>query len=404
MYQPVVLYISIRYVYRYAVYCFEDFVSSWLSIIGISLGVTSLIVVLSVMNGFEHELEKNILGLIPQALLTNSEERLNPENTPPPTLNALPGVSLITTLTTSDVVLQSNQNIAMGVMLGINPTDPEPLSHYLMDNANQKDLIAGQYRIILGYKLANALDVKRGDIVRLIMPNISQFTPVGQLLNQRLFTVIGFFSTKSNVDSYQLLVNQRDASRLMLYPDGYITGWRLWLKQPIEIEKLLRNKSLPDGFVLHDWRERNGELFQAVHMEKKVMSLLFSLIIIVSVFNVISSLGLLIMEKQAEVAILRTQGLSSRQVMLIFMIQGAIGGIVGASFGASVGVLLAKYLNKLAFLVPKLLFNNIVLPVSIDSLQVINIIQLTMILTLLSTIYPSWCAAIASPAKVLRYE
>lgn len=400
MYQPVVLYIGLRYMRGRAADRFGRFVS-WLSTIGITLGVMALVTVLSVMNGFERELESNILGLMPQALLTSLEGRLDPKRIPASVPDALPGVTHVAPLTTGDVVLQSARSVAVGVMLGVNPTDLEPLSHYLVDT-RQDDIGAGQYRVILGDKLAAALGVKRGEAVRLIMPGASQFTPMGRIPSQRLFTVVGTFTANSKVDDYQLLVNQQDAARLMRYPAGYITGWRLWLQQPLAVDEL-SVRPLPDGLVWHDWRERKGELFQAVRMEKNIMALLLSLIVAVAAFNIITSLGLLVMEKQAEVAILKTQGLTRRQVMLVFIAQGASAGIVGALLGTGLGVLLASQLNRLMPVLGTLL-DGAPLPVAIEPLQVTIIALSTMVVALLSTIYPSWRAAAVHPAEALRYE
>ncbi|WP_406704639.1 lipoprotein-releasing ABC transporter permease subunit LolC [Sodalis sp.] len=400
MYQPVVLYIGLRYMRGRASDRFGRFVS-WLSTIGITLGVMALVTVLSVMNGFERELESNILGLMPQALLTTPEGRLDPKRIPASVPDALAGVTRVAPLTTGDVVLQSARSIAVGVMLGVNPGDPEPLSHYLLET-RQDDLVAGQYRVILGDELAAALGVKRGDAVRLMVPGASQFTPMGRIPSQRLFTVAGTFAANSEVDGYQLLVNQQDASRLMRYPAGYVTGWRLWLQQPLAVESLSA-QSLPDGLVWHDWRERKGELFQAVRMEKNMMGLLLSLIVAVAAFNIITSLGLLVMEKQAEVAILQTQGLTRRQVMLVFIAQGASAGVVGALLGTGLGVLLASQLNRL---MPALgaLLDGAALPVAIEPVQVAVIALSAMAVALLSTIYPSWRAAAVHPAEALRYE
>lgn len=400
MYQPVVLYIGLRYMRGRASDRFGRFVS-WLSTIGITLGVMALVTVLSVMNGFERELESNILGLMPQALLTTPEGRLDPKRIPASVPDALAGVTRVVPLTTGDVVLQSARSVAVGVMLGVNPGDPEPLSHYLLET-RQDDLVAGQYRVILGDELAAALGVKRGDAVRLMVPGASQFTPMGRIPSQRLFTVAGTFAANSEVDGYQLLVNQQDASRLMRYPAGYVTGWRLWLQQPLAVESL-SSQSLPDGLVWHDWRERKGELFQAVRMEKNMMGLLLSLIVAVAAFNIITSLGLLVMEKQAEVAILQTQGLTRRQVMLVFIAQGASAGVVGALLGTGLGVLLASQLNRL---MPALgaLLDGAALPVAIEPVQVAVIALSAMAVALLSTIYPSWRAAAVHPAEALRYE
>ena len=323
MYQPVALFIGLRYMRGRAADRFGRFVS-WLSTIGITLGVMALVTVLSVMNGFERELQNNILGLMPQALITSPKGSINPQQLPAESLK-LQGVSRVAPLTTGDVVLQSPRSVAVGVMLGIDPAKDDPLTPYLV-NVRQADLTAGQYNVILGEQLAGQLGVKRGDQLRLMVPSASQFTPMGRLPSQRLFNVIGTFAANSEVDGYQMLVNIQDASRLMRYPAGNITGWRLWLNEPLKVD-VLSQQTLPAGTEWKDWRERKGELFQAVRMEKNMMGLLLSLIVAVAAFNIITSLGLMVMEKQGEVAILQTQGLTPRQIMAVFMVQGASAGI-----------------------------------------------------------------------------
>ncbi len=171
----------------------------------------------------------------------------------------------------------------------------------------QSELQPGKYNVILGEQLAGQLGVNRGDQIRLMVPSASQFTPMGRLPSQRLFTVIGTFAANSEVDGYEMLVNIQDASRLMRYPAGNITGWRLWLDEPLQVDTLSQ-QTLPQGTKWQDWRERKGELFRAVRMEKNMMGLLLSLIVAVAAFNIITSLGLMVMEKQGEVAILQTQG------------------------------------------------------------------------------------------------
>ncbi|XBS71215.1 lipoprotein-releasing ABC transporter permease subunit LolC [Acerihabitans sp. KWT182] len=400
MYQPVALYIGLRYMRGRASDRFGRFVS-WLSTIGITLGVMALVTVLSVMNGFERELEGNILGLMPHALITTAEGSLDPKRIPPSALGRLEGISHIAPLTTGDVVLQSARSVAVGVMLGVNPTDPEPLAGYLV-NVRMDALAPGSYRVILGEQLAGQLGVKRGDQLRLMVPGASQFTPMGRIPSQRLFTVAGTFNANSEVDGYQLLTNQQDASRLMRYPLGNITGWRLWLNKPLDVDAVSR-QAMPPGTVWKDWRERKGELFQAVRMEKNMMGLLLSLIVAVAAFNIITSLGLLVMEKQGEVAILQTLGLTRRQIMLVFMVQGAGAGIIGALLGTGLGLLLAGQLNNLMPVIGDFL-DGAQLPVAIDSLQVTLIAVLAMAVALLSTLYPSWRAAAVQPAEALRYE
>ncbi|EKN4687103.1 lipoprotein-releasing ABC transporter permease subunit LolC [Yersinia ruckeri] len=400
MYQPVALFIGLRYMRGRASDRFGRFVS-WLSTIGITLGVMALITVLSVMNGFERDLQNNILGLMPQALITTPKGALDPEKIPASALKNLSGVSDIVPLTTGEVVLQSPRSVNVGVMLGINPDQHEPLSDSLV-NVHLRDLQPGQYNLIMGEKLAGKLGVSRGETIRLMIPSASQFTPMGRIPSQRLFNVIGTFAAGSEVDDYQLLVNQQDASRLMRYPAGHITGWRLFLSHPLQVDNLSQ-QTLPEGTVWKDWRERKGELFQAVRMEKNMMGLLLSLIIAVAAFNIITSLGLLVMEKQGEVAILQTQGLTRRQIMLVFMVQGASAGIIGALLGAGLGILFASQLNVLMPLLG-LLIDGGALPVAIDPLQVTVIALLAMAIALLSTLYPSWRAAAVQPAEALRYE
>lgn len=400
MYQPVALFIGLRYMRGRASDRFGRFVS-WLSAIGITLGVMALVTVLSVMNGFERELENNILGLMPQALITTTQGALDPQTYPSSSLDSLQGVNRLAPLTTGEVVLQSARSVAVGVMLGVNPDDPEPLARYLV-NVTQQQLQPGQYRVILGELLASQLGVKPGGQLRLMVPSASQLTPMGRIPSQRIFTVAGTFAANSEVDGYQLLVNQQDASRLMRYPLGNITGWRLWLDQPLAVDAL-SSQTLPKGLVWKDWRERKGELFQAVRMEKNMMGLLLSLIVAVAAFNIITSLGLLVMEKQGEVAILQTQGLTQRQIMTVFMVQGGSAGIIGALLGAVLGTLLASQLNTL---MPALglLLDGAALPVAIAPLQVTIIAVVAMAIALLSTLYPSWRAAAVQPAEALRYE
>ncbi|MCA6969570.1 lipoprotein-releasing ABC transporter permease subunit LolC [Pectobacterium carotovorum] len=399
MYQPVALFIGLRYMRGRASDRFGRFVS-WLSAIGITLGVMALVTVLSVMNGFERELEGNILGVMPQAIISTPQGSLNPALIPASSLDSLEGVTRVAPLTTGDVVLQSARSVAVGVMLGIDPDEQEPLSRYLVNVKQQ--LQSGQYQAILGDKLAAQLGVNAGDQVRMMVTSASQLTPMGRIPSQRIFTVAGTFAANSEVDSYQLLVNQQDASRLMRYPANHITGWRLWLEKPLSVDTL-STQTLPEGTVWKDWRERKGELFQAVRMEKNMMGLLLSLIVAVAAFNIITSLGLLVMEKQGEVAILQTQGLTQRQIMMVFMVQGGSAGVIGALLGALLGTLLASQLNTLMPILGVLL-DGAALPVAIDPVQVVTIAISAMVIALLSTLYPSWRAAAVQPAEALRYE
>ena len=397
MYQPVALFIGLRYMRGRAADRFGRFVS-WLSTIGITLGVMALVTVLSVMNGFERELQNNILGLMPQAILSSEHGSLNPQQLPE-TAVKLDGVNRVAPITTGDVVLQSARSVAVGVMLGIDPAQKDPLTPYLV-NVKQTDLEPGKYNVILGEQLASQLGVNRGDQIRVMVPSASQFTPMGRIPSQRLFNVIGTFAANSEVDGYEMLVNIEDASRLMRYPAGNITGWRLWLDEPLKVDSLSQQK-LPEGSKWQDWRDRKGELFQAVRMEKNMMGLLISLIIIVAISNIVTSLSLMVVDKQGEIAILQTQGVTKSQVRSIFIYQGLLVGLVGTLIGAVLGVLITLNLGAILSAVNP---NGVFLPTSIEPVQVIVVIAFSLLLSLLSTIYPAYRAAKTEPAEALRYE
>ncbi|EMT6574058.1 MULTISPECIES: lipoprotein-releasing ABC transporter permease subunit LolC [Providencia] len=400
MHQSVSLFIGLRYLRGRAADKFGRFVSS-LSAIGITLGVTALITVTSVMNGFERSLQDSILAYMPQAILTSASGNIDPAKYPITDLQHLNGVSHIAPIVQSDVVLQSRTNVGVGVMGGIEPEEPSLLLDKLVVG-ERSDLKEGSYNVFLGNKLAETLGVKRGDEVRLIIPGVSQLTPMGRIPSQRLFTVAGIFQTNGEADTSELVVAQQDAARMLRYPTGHITGWRLYLDEPLNVD-VLSQQVLPNGLVWKDWRERKGEFFQAVRMEKNMMGLLLSLIIAVAAFNIITSLSLLVMEKQGEVAILKTLGLKRWRILMIFMIQGAGAGMIGSLIGTILGTILSSQLNVIMPLIG-LLPKGVSLPIVLDYSGILIIALSAMLISLLATLYPSWRAAAVQPAEALRYE
>lgn len=400
MHQSVSLFIGLRYLRGRAADKFGRFVSS-LSAIGITLGVTALITVTSVMNGFERSLQDSILAYMPQAILTSASGNIDPAKYPITDLQHLNGVSHIAPIVQSDVVLQSRTNVGVGVMGGIEPEEPSLLLDKLVVG-ERSDLKEGSYNVFLGNKLAETLGVKRGDEVRLIIPGVSQLTPMGRIPSQRLFTVAGIFQTNGEADTSELVVAQQDAARMLRYPTGHITGWRLYLDEPLNVD-VLSQQVLPNGLVWKDWRERKGEFFQAVRMEKNMMGLLLSLIIAVAAFNIITSLSLLVMEKQGEVAILKTLGLKRWRILMIFMIQGAGAGVIGSLIGTILGTILSSQLNVIMSLIG-LLPKGVSLPIVLDYSGILIIALSAMLISLLATLYPSWRAAAVQPAEALRYE
>ncbi|WP_350025251.1 lipoprotein-releasing ABC transporter permease subunit LolC [Providencia rettgeri] len=400
MHQSVSLFIGLRYLRGRAADKFGRFVSS-LSAIGITLGVAALITVTSVMNGFERSLQDSILAYMPQAILTSASGNIDPAKYPITGLQHLNDVSHIAPIVQSDVVLQSRTNVGVGVMGGIEPEEPSLLLDKLVVG-QRSDLKEGSYNVFLGNKLAETLGVKRGDEVRLIIPGVSQLTPMGRIPSQRLFTVAGIFQTNGEADTSELVVAQQDAARMLRYPTGHITGWRLYLDEPLKVD-VLSQQALPNGLVWKDWRERKGEFFQAVRMEKNMMGLLLSLIIAVAAFNIITSLSLLVMEKQGEVAILKTLGLKRWRILMIFMIQGAGAGVIGSLIGTILGTILSSQLNVIMPLIG-LLPKGVSLPIVLDYSGILIIALSAMLISLLATLYPSWRAAAVQPAEALRYE
>ncbi len=400
IFRPLAFYIGLRYVYGQKTDGFGRFVS-WLSMIGILLGSLGLILVLSVMNGLEDQMQNSILKFLPQAQITTSQGRVNVNNTPSTPFEKLKGVVHVTELVTSDVVLQSEHSITVSTLMGIKPNEGDPITDFIY-SGSISDLQAGKYNVILGQTLANQLGVSVGDKIRLMVTDASQVTPVGRIPSQRLFNVAGLFSVNHDINQALIYVNQYDAKNLLRYPADTITSWRLFLEKPLKIAEVT-NTPLPEGLQFKDWRVKRGELFQAIKMEKNVMGLLISLIVIVAAFNIITSLSLLVMEKQGEVAILKTQGLSRFQIMSIFMIQGATSGVIGTILGSVFGLLLAYYLNEIMQALG-LSFAGIKLPSLIEPTQIVFIIIGLLMLSLLSTLYPAYRAAKIQPAEALRYE
>jgi len=374
-----------------------------MSTAGITIGVLALVTVLSVMNGFEQQLKERILGVMPQAVISQPNGKMVLGDEPPVSLTQLPHVSMVTPLTRSETVLQSASSLSAGILLGVAPDAFEPVGYHITQG-ELSNLIPGSYRIILGQSLAVQLGVQVGDKVRLMVTSASQYTPLGRIPSQRNFVVEGVFNTGSDVDKQLILTNITDAGKLLRYKPGEITGWRLFVDDPFIVTEMAQIP-LDNNWVWSDWREQRGELFQAVKMEKNMMGLMLGLIIGVAAFNIISALIMVVMEKQAEVAILKTQGMTNGQVLMVFMVQGASSGVIGALSGGLLGTLLALNLNSiLSVLGVRLLMVGGSLPVVVKPMQVVFVIVGAIVLSLLATVFPSYRAASVRPAEALRYE
>ncbi|GAM76456.1 lipoprotein releasing system transmembrane protein lolC [Vibrio ishigakensis] len=302
-----------------------------MSTAGITIGVMSLVTVMSVMNGFEGQLKGRILGVLPQAIVGQESGRTPEQTEPPQFINQLPHLEGVAPIVESEAVLQSPSHLMAGQMIGIEGAEDDPLRQYML-SGSVDSLEAGKYRILIGHTLARQLKVTQGDKVRLLVTSASQYSPIGRIPSQRNFTVAGIFNTGSDIDAQLMVTNIEDAARLLRLPKETISGWRLYLDDPFVVSTLSQTE-FPEGWQWQDWRAQRGELFQAVKMEKNMMGLMLGLIVGVAAFNIISALIMVVMEKQSEVAILKTQGMTKGQVMSVFVVQGASSGVIGAVCG-----------------------------------------------------------------------
>jgi len=402
MFHPVSTYIGLRYLRGRSGDRFSRFVS-YMSTAGITIGVMSLITVLSVMNGFEGQLKGRILGVLPQAIVSQHDGKTPRTEQAPEFIQAMSTAAHPEPIVQSEAVIQSAKQLSAGLLIGIEPNEHDPIEQHVIAG-RLSNLKAGAYQVFVGSTLARSMDIAPGDKVRLMVTSASQFTPLGRIPSQRIFTVAGIYNTGSDVDGQLMLTHIDDAARLLRFNKQTMTGWRLFFNDPFVVGEMSQ-QPLPEGWQWQDWRDQRGELFQAVRMEKNMMGLMLGLIVGVAAFNIISALIMVVMEKQSEVAILKTQGMTDKQVMTIFMVQGASSGVVGACIGGVLGVLLASNLNNLMESAGIALFSmGGSLPVVINPIQIMVVVTLAVMLSLLATLFPSYRASSVKPAEALRYE
>ncbi len=344
MFHPISAFIGLRYLRGRSGDKFSRFVS-YMSTAGITIGVMSLVTVLSVMNGFEAQLKGRILGVLPQAVVSFDDEKTSISQGAPEFLSSYGSIREPEPIVRSEAIIQSSSQLTAGLMIGIEPSGNDPIGDYLIAG-RLSSLQPSEYSVFIGHSLARKLNVTLGDKVRLMVTSASQFTPLGRIPSQRNFTVAGIYNTGSDVDGLLMVTHISDASRLMRLPKDTATGWRLFFDDPFVVSDL-QEIERPSGWHWSDWRAERGELFQAVKMEKNMMGLMLGLIVGVAAFNIISALIMVVMEKQSEIAILKTQGMSDSQILAIFMVQGASSGILGSIAGGVLGVALALNLNNL---------------------------------------------------------
>ncbi len=376
------------------------------SIGGIMLGVTALIIVLSVMNGFESQLKDRILGAVPHIVATQVNERDKS------LLEAPEQVIGVTPLLMSQAMIQGDSELSAVMLQGIDPSEDKHVNP-LASNMRYGEfdtLVAGKYRIIVGRLLARQLNVRVGDKIRVISAEKSVFTPFGRMPSQRNFTISGVFEMQSEADSSIALVHIDDARRLLRLPKNFEPNYRLFLTNSFDdLAVAAQIEDATQHIELSSWRNEYGELFSAVRMEKNMLWMMLSLIIAVAAFNIISALVILVTEKQTDIAILSTLGLSRAKTALIFIAQGTLNGFIGTIVGTFAGLLLTHNLNGILHALNLNIVANPIdptggLPIVIDYQQVTILVLATVAVTLISTLYPSYKAGAVEPAKALKHE
>ncbi len=418
MFQPISIFIGLRYSRSKSHTGFVSFIT-FFSTVGILLGVASLITVVSVMNGFEGELKKRILGIVPHVIVSDlptTEIKNNQEHhwlSLRQELLTLPHVQQVTPFLESEALIQSSKALQGVLLQGIIPEfEQRNIINTHMVAGSMENLTKQSYSLVIGQSLAKKLQVNLGDEVRLVLPNKSVFTPMGRIPVQRVFHIAGIFHIGSQVDDTMVYVDSRYGAKLLRRKGDGINKLRLYLDDAFNAKPLVEwLQSTPqntrlDSVTFSTWDESQGALFSAVKMEKNMMWLLLSLIIAVAAFNIVSALVMVVVEKQAEIGILQTLGLARFDVIKIFITQGMVNGLWGVCLGGVLGVLLALNLNDILIVIGVNLFGFGMqyLPIKLEWLDVLTIILSALAMSFLATLYPAYRASTTQPAQVLRNE
>ncbi|HRD73990.1 MAG TPA: lipoprotein-releasing ABC transporter permease subunit [Aquimonas sp.] len=414
MFRPIELAIGLRYTRAKRRNHFISFISL-ASMLGIAIGVTALITVISVMNGFEGELRQRILGMVAHATISGAGQPMADWSVAVETARKDPRVIGAAPYIEREAMLQGGRT--QGALLrGIDPAQEPEVSELnaKMVKGEFGALQPGAFNILLGSELALWLGVDVGDQVTVFVPEFRS-TPVGVMPQMKRFTVVGLFTAGMQEYDRQLaVIHIGDGQRLLRMGEG-VTGVRLKLRDMFDGWKVARDLSdhLGSFYRIRDWSADHANFFRAIRMEKTVMFIILSLIIGVAAFNLVSSLVMLVTDKQADIAILRTLGMSPRSIMAVFVVQGSLIGVVGVILGLIGGVSLTLNLQWVVKAIESLLGTELMpadvyyitgVPTELRQWDVLQITLVALCMSMLATLYPAWRAARTEPAAALRYE
>ena len=415
---PFELFVGMRYTRAKRRNHFISFISLT-SMVGIGLGVAALIVVLSVMNGFQEELRSRILGVASHLQITGANNVLADWQRVSSKVQTAKHVTGTAPYIMAQGMLSNGQAVQGAIVRGVLPSEEGKVSDLAahMRAGQLADLKADEFGIVLGAELAQSLGVVLGDKVVLMAPQ-GQFTPTGVVPRIKQFTVVGLFQIGMyEYDAGLALINIDDAARLYRMGDK-VSGVRLKLddlflapKISTDLAVVLSNET--QALFLTDWTQEHANFFRAIQMEKRVMFIILALIVAVAAFNIVSTLVMAVTDKRADIAIMRTFGASPSSIMAIFIVQGALIGMIGTVVGAFFGALIAlnistivpfiEHLFHVQFLAKDIYYIS-ELPSHLLWGDVITIVILSFFLSLIATLYPSWKASKMNPAEALRYD
>lgn len=415
MFRPLSIYIGARYTRAKRRNHFISFISMT-SMLGVALGVAALITVLSVMNGFEKELRERILGMTSHAIVTELGGSLSNWQGLEKRIEGFPRIEESAPFVEGQAMVNQGSRVRGTLVRGVDPA-LEPKVSTIGDKMVQgelTDLKAGEFGIILGKDLANSMGVIKGDRITLITPHVSP-TPAGVIPRLKRLDVVGVFEIGMyEYDSALAIMHLEDAATLFRIP-GKVSGLRLKVEDLYQAPQITRElmATLPADYRGADWTYQHANFFRALKTEKTVMFVILMLIVAVAAFNIVSTLVMMVTDKQADIAILRTLGMSPGGIMGIFMVQGVVIGLVGTLLGVVGGVALALNVSDLIAWIETVLGYQFLpadvyyisdLPSRLDWNDVTVIGITSFVLSILSTIYPSWRASKVRPAEALRYD